>query len=182
MKICIISSSTRPGRNSHRVALALSELIRSHQKEVTLIDLLETPLPFFKERYALLEEADRTENMHYISQKLIESTGIIFVTPEYNGNSAPALINLMDTFGRAEFGAKPIGVATVSTGVLGGMRAAQQLQQNILYIQGYPQPQLLLTGEVTKQLDEKGVILNAEYQQKIENFVNAYLKFAQRFV
>jgi len=181
MKIALISSSTRPGRNSHRVTLALKSLLESKNISVVVIDLLATPLPFFHERFNLLPEEEKTENMKLISSQLISSTGIIMITPEYNGGITPALVNLIDTFGRAELGGKPIAVATVSTGVMGGMRAAQQLQQIILNNQAYPQPQLLLIGEVTKQLNENGEIINPEYQTKIENFVNAFLKFAAKF-
>lgn len=181
MKIALISSSTRPGRNSHRVTLALKSLLEYKNVTVFEIDLLATPLPFFHERFSLLPDEEKTETMKSISSKLMESTGIIIITPEYNGGISPALVNLIDTFGRAELGGKPIATAAVSTGIMGGMRAAQQLQQIILNNQAYPQPQLLLTGEVTKQLNEKGEIINPEYQPKIENFVNAFLKFAAKF-
>lgn len=179
MQIAIISSSTRIGRTSHRVAIAIHNALSKQDIKSDTIDLLEFNLPIFKERYHLLD--DKTEKQIQVAEKLQNSNAIIFVTPEYNGGISGSLKVFIDFFSKHEFANKPIGVATVSTGALGGIRAAYQLQQTILAIQAYPQPQILLTGDVLTQLDENGIILNPLYQNKIDAFLNALIKFTSRF-
>lgn len=179
--IAIVSTSTRTGRKSHRLALALIKKIETSGQKAVLIDLNAHPLPVFTERFAFLTESERTENMIKIAEKLQESKAIVFVTPEYNGSISNGLKNLIDLYGKAEFAGKPIGVATASTGILGGIRAAQQLQLNILGIQGYPQPQMLTVGEIDKQLDEEANLINPAFESKISSFVSAFLNFVAKF-
>lgn len=175
MKITIVSGSTREGRKSHRVALALEKSLTALDHHVEILDLKVLALEPFVERLQFLSE--KPHNLVKISETLQHSDGIIFLTPEYNGSISSAMKNFIDTFGRAEYARKPIGVATASTGMMGGMRAAAQLQQIILAIQGYPLPQMLLSGEVDKNLDEEGNIINPAYETKLSNFVEAYLTF-----
>jgi azobenzene reductase len=179
MTITIISSSVRTDRTSHRVALALEKQIAATGNAVSFIDLKELNLPIAEERFQNM--ANKSEALLQTAQQLQAAEAIIIVTPEYNGSITTALKNLLDIFGKNEFAGKPIGVATVSTGIMGGVRAAYQLQQIILALQAYPQPQMLLTGEVTKQLNELGDVINPVYAPKIATFLNAFLGFAKRF-
>ena len=130
MQIAIISSSTRIGRTSHRVAIAIHNALSKQDIKSDTIDLLEFNLPIFKERYHLLD--DKTEKQIQVAEKLQNSNAIIFVTPEYNGGISGSLKVFIDFFSKHEFANKPIGVATVSTGALGGIRAAYQWQNPIL--------------------------------------------------
>jgi NAD(P)H-dependent FMN reductase len=179
MKIQIVSGSTRNGRASHRVALALNGKLLSLGIDCTIVDLKEVELPPFGERLSFLE--DKPEHLVALSNELLSSTGFIFVTPEYNGGISSSLKNFIDTFGRPEFAGKPIAVASVSSGALGGIRAAMSLQQLILAIQAYPQPQMLTIGDVEEQLNIDGEITNASFEKKMDSFVNSFLGFANRF-
>lgn len=179
LKIAIISGSTRKERNTHRVALALEKAFAREGVSTFMVDLLELPIGKFEERLVRMEEKD--PDMVLLSEKLAGATAMVFVSPEYNGSISASLKWFIDFFGRSEFGGKPIGVATVSNGVLGGVRAAYQLQQIILAIQAYPQPQMLLTPEVTRQFDENGDLINPEFAPKMDTFVHSFSRFASRF-
>ncbi|MBU3660482.1 MAG: NAD(P)H-dependent oxidoreductase [Flavobacteriales bacterium] len=179
MNIKIVSGSTRIGRNSHRVALALNRKINDLGFKSTIVDLSEIELPAFEERLSFLTE--KPERLVEISSELLSSTAYIFVTPEYNGGISASLKNFIDTFGRLEFAGKPIAVASVSTGALGGIRAAMSLQQLILAIQAYSQPQMLTVGDVEEQLNSEGEIINPSFEKKIDSFVDSFLGFAKRF-
>jgi len=176
MKITIISSSTRTGRISHRVALALEKQIKKVGHEAEVIDLLTLELPQFAERLAYLEE--KPESWQKTLDTLQASDGLIFLTPEYNGSFSSGLKNCIDVFAKAGFKDKPIGVATGSTGSMGGIRAAYQLQQVILSLGAYPQPQMLTVGSMKKRFDETGELIDADYQGKFEGFVEKFITFA----
>jgi NAD(P)H-dependent FMN reductase len=178
MKITVISSSVRPGRLSHRVTLALLELIAAKGHRAFCIDLKEENFPLFDGR--LDELAEQPLALLKCSETLSISQGIIVVTPEYNGGIPAALKNLVDVLGKPEFAGKPMGVASVSTGIMGGVRAAYQLQQIILALQAYPQPQMLLAAEVHKQIDANGTIINPAFQQKMNAFLNSFLSFTEK--
>lgn len=179
MKIQIISGSTRIGRASHRVALALNEKLLSLGIDCSIVDLKELGLPLFEERLSFLR--NKPQHFETISNELLNSIGFIFVTPEYNGGISASLKNFIDTFGRPEFAGKPIAVASVSSGNLGGIRAAMSLQQLILAIQAYPQPQMLTVGNVEEQLNPLGEIINPGFEKQLDSFVDAFISFAKRF-
>lgn len=179
MKIQIISGSTRIGRASHRVALALNEKLLSLGIDCSIVDLKELGLPLFEERLSFLP--NKPQHFETISNELLNSIGFIFVTPEYNGGISASLKNFIDTFGRPEFAGKPIAVASVSSGNLGGIRAAMSLQELILAIQAYPQPQMLTVGNVEEQLNPLGEIINPGFEKQLDSFVDAFIGFAKRF-
>lgn len=179
MKITIISSSTRVGRKSHRIALLLkSEIEKTGFCEANLIDLAEINIPLFDQRFIYMD--NQPEILKSISEELKSSDAIIFVTPEYNGSISPALKNLIDIFGANEFAFKPLGVASVSSSKLGGIRAALQLQQIILSINGFPFPKMLLADQVSDNVDYNGTIINPEFSAKLEKFLLPYINFAYR--
>jgi len=179
MIIKIISGSTRTGRLSHGVALTLNHELNSKGINASIVDLKELALPNFEERLNFLE--NKPVHLVELSNELLKTTGYIFVTPEYNGGISASLKNFIDTFGRPEFSGKPIAVASVSSGALGGIRAAMSLQQQILALQAYPQPQMLTVAEVQNQVTAEGEIINPSFEKKLSSFVDSFLGFAKRF-
>jgi NAD(P)H-dependent FMN reductase len=113
-------------------------------------------------------------------ETLIGSDGIIFLTPEYNGSFSSGLKNFIDVFAKQGFRGKPIGVATGSTGSMGGIRAAYQLQQVILSLFAYPQPQMLTVGDMQHRFDKTGKIIDDEFKPHFESYVNKYVEFCEK--
>ena len=178
MKITIISSSTRDGRVSHRIALALKKQIEKVGHQATIIDLLELDLPLFKERFPKVK--DKPENWQPTMDQLLASDGIIFLTPEYNGSFSSGLKNFIDVFAKKGFRNKPIGVATGSDGKMGGIRAAYQVQQVILSLFAYPQPQMLTVGKMGDKFDERGDLIDEDFRDRFEGFVDHFLAFTTK--
>lgn len=180
MKIEIVSSSTRRERLSHRIALALAAELEQRGVNAGIIDLQQENLALFEERYGHVE--DPHGQLARLNERLSAAQGLIFLTPEYNGAITSSLKNFIDLFAKGPFSGKPIGVATGSTGALGGIRAAYQLQQNILTMNAYPQPQMLTVGKMDQVLTADGSIADPGYAQKQARFLDAYLGWVSRFV
>lgn len=178
MNIAIVSSSTRIGRVSHRIALALEKHLSHLGHDPVIIDLMELQLPRFSERYPYVE--DKPNSWIETMDALQSSNGIIFLTPEYNGSFSSGLKNFIDVFAKKGFSGKPIGVATGSNGTRGGIRAAYQLQQVILSIFAYPMPQMLTVGEMQNRLDEMGEITDEDFRSYFETFVNKFIEFCTK--
>ncbi len=178
MRISIISSSTRKGRVSHRIALCLHAALQKRGHQSQLIDLLELQLPPFTERFASMEKPET--RFSETAQILADSQAFIFLSPEYNGAISSGLKNFIDFYAKDPFMHKPIGVATGSTGAMGGIRAAYQLQQNILTSHGFPHPQMLNVGKMDQVLNEKGEIQDPAFSKKLNHFLDLFLNFAQK--
>jgi NAD(P)H-dependent FMN reductase len=178
MKISIISSSTRKGRVSHRIALMLQNQLTERGVNAEIIDLMHFDMGRFEETFASKDQPTTQEKEVY--QKLEAADGFIFVTPEYNGSISSGLKHFIDFYAKKPFEKKPIGVATGSTGMMGGTRAAHQLQLSILACFAFPIPHMLLSGQMDKTMSEDGTILDEAYKGKVDFFLNAYVEFAEK--
>lgn len=178
MKISIISSSTRKGRLSHRIALALKSALAERGLEVQLIDLLEVKLAPFEERLARIENPE--PRFVELEKQLNSTDAFIFVSPEYNGAIASGLKNFIDFYAKGPFMHKAIGVATGSTGSMGGIRAAYQLQQNILTIHGFPHPQMLTVAKMDQTISVDGEIQDERTQASFTKFLDLFLNFSTK--
>jgi NAD(P)H-dependent FMN reductase len=176
MKIAIISASVRNGRMTHRVALGLEkELDRISGIECFVVDLKDIPMSLWEETYVSKEVNHRT--FEVLKSEMDAADAFIFVSPEYNGSYTSALKNLIDFFPKKTFSDKPISVVSVTTGRMGGMRAALQMQQLVLAIFAYPQPNMLLVSEVQKKFNEKGDLIDPGFQQTLKQFIDDFTWF-----
>jgi NAD(P)H-dependent FMN reductase len=174
MNIALISASTRINRKSHRVALGLVKKIEEMgDYSVEILDLAEYQFPIMEE--TLKSHPNPPAGLLQFSDAIKKADAVIFVSPEYNGSYTSALKNALDYLSENEFTKKVIGVASVTEGPLGGMRAAQAMQQLALGVGGYAIPQMLLVGNVSTRFDESGHLLDASFEKKIQFFLNGFL-------
>jgi NAD(P)H-dependent FMN reductase len=177
MKVLIISSSTRKGRTSHRVALHLNNRFNNTPGvESRILDLMEHKLPMFEEVY--VRDLNPTDTAKEVAGMLNWADSMIFLTPEYNGTYAPALKNLVDYYNKTEFVKKAIGIVTVSTGALAGMRSAMQIQNLIPALFGVLVPYMLPVGNVIDKFEEDGTLKLPLFENSIHNFVTEFLWLA----
>ncbi len=171
--IAIISASTRKNRLSHRAALFLSKYLQNLGYSVSLIDLDEYRIPLFEETVDKQDIPD--EHVLHVFKKLNDSDAMLFVSPEYNGSYTSALKNLVDHYPKSTFYRKPIGVVSISTGSLGGMRGALQMQDLAAALFGLPLPQMLLVPQINKKFDEDGNLIDDMYTKNIQVFMTEFL-------
>jgi len=178
MHITILSGSTRLNRQSHRVALALEQWI-THQGIHTaeVLDLAEYRFPVMEE--VLHRHPAPPDGLEDFAERIRRSDAHIFVSPEYNGSYTAALKNAVDYLKEREFSRKVVGVAAVTTGMLGGIRAALAMQQLVLGIAGYPIPQMLTVGQVNQRFDESGSLKDPLFEKNMDNFVGNFLWLAE---
>lgn len=178
MHISILSSSTRLNRQSHRVAVALQQFITSggtHTAEV--LDLADYHFPMLEE--VLHRHPNPPEGLSDFAERVRRSDTHLFVSPEYNGSYTAALKNAVDYLKEQEFSRKVVGVVSVTSGSLGGIRAALSMQQLVLGIGGYPIPQMLTVGSVAQRFDEQGTLLDPIFEKNIRTFLGHFLWLAE---
>jgi NAD(P)H-dependent FMN reductase len=175
MKVVIIAGSIRSERQSIKVALLIDELIANKNIESILIDLAETALPLMG-----IENKD-SGNVETIRATLNGADAMIIVSPEYHGSFPGVLKNMLDHYW-TEFHKKPIGVATASSGRLGGINASTQLQQLILSLGAYPVPLKLIVPEVQDAFDDQLKPRQEWLINAANKFIEEFLWFAEIFV
>ncbi len=181
MKITIISSSVRIGRQSHQVAEELQRRIEKQSgADVSLIDLAQYEIPLLAS--VLAKHPNPPADVVKIGAELNKADAMIFVSPEYNGGYSSALKNLVDYFPKSTYADKPIALASVSSGGMGGIRGALQMQQLILALGGFPLPKMLLVSKVKDRFDNQGQLTDQGFIKKFDDFLSRFLWFAEAIV
>lgn len=179
MRILIISGSPRAASVTVRVAKFLQNHFSSNTShQVELLDVRNEPYPMVQNVWGKME--DVPAEFKSSAEKVFDSQAIILVTPEYNGSYSPAMKNLLDHFPKQS--RKPFGIVTASPGMMGGMRASQQLQQMICAFFGIPSPHMLIVGGVDKKFNENAELVDADFQKMIDGFTKEFLWLAEKIV
>jgi NAD(P)H-dependent FMN reductase len=154
MKIAIISSSIRTGRNSHRVALFFKNFIETNTlASAEIVDLFEYQFPLFEERLKFQKEP-KPKTIAF-AEKIRSADAVIIVTPEYNGGYPASLKNVIDLL-TEEWKRKPVAISTVSSGGFAGMNVITSLQYSLWKIQAWTVPALFPVAKVNEAYDENG--------------------------
>jgi NAD(P)H-dependent FMN reductase len=162
--ISIISSSIRPERNSHRVALFFKKYIEDNKlATVEILDLKEYNFPLFDNTLKLQKNPLPTTVQ--FADKVKTADGIIIVTPEYNGGYPASLKNAIDVL-YEEWRHKPIGIATVSSGPFAGSQCLFALQFSLWKIKAWTITEIFSVPNVQDMYDENGNAINKEATDK----------------
>lgn len=153
--ICIISSSVRKDRFSHRVALYLSVLLKDqYHTDVEILDLLQYSFPLFEERLKYLDSPP-PEALDF-AEKVRKADGLILVVPEYNGGYPASIKNVIDLL-TDEWRRKPVAFAVVSNGQFGGSQVIFSLQFTLWKIMAITVSPALRISDIETSIDENGV-------------------------
>ena len=118
-------------------------------------------------------------------EKLQQSNGILFVTPEYNRSISGVLKNAIDVgsrpYGKSSFNGKPVGIVSNSPGPLGGVSAAKHLQNILPGICGaiMQQPEIYLNG-VGDAFDDKGQLTKEPLQKVLQQYIDAFAAHVEK--
>ena len=129
-RLGVVIASVREGRVGRPIADWFIERARTHGHfEIDVVDLKEVNLPIFAERnHPRLRQYD-SDHQKAWSARVASLDAFVFVMPEYNYSTAPALLNALDYL-LFEWNYKPVGLVTYG-GISGGLRAAQMVKQTL---------------------------------------------------
>src|SRR5215470_13547804 len=176
--IVTIVGSLRKESFSLKIAHALAKLAPVSLKlDVTTLN----DISFFNQDLEAAPPADWVA----FREKLQKSSGVLFITPEYNRSIPGVLKNAIDVgsrpYGKSSFLGKPIGIISNSPGPLGGMGAVKHLQ-NILPgicgpIMGQPETYLNAVGDA---FNERGECVKETLQKVLEQYLAASAAFVEK--
>jgi NAD(P)H-dependent FMN reductase len=171
MKIEIISGSPRGNSVTYRLALHLQKALSVSGEKAGIIDLREVEFPLLQ---TIFTSAESTPGPYRdVAARVFEAEAFILITPEYNGSYSAALKNMLDHFPKQHH--KVFGIVTASTGALGGVRAALQLQELVYAIFGIGSPYMLVVPHVDKKFDNEGNLTDENFRKSVDLFVREFL-------
>jgi chromate reductase, NAD(P)H dehydrogenase (quinone) len=177
--IVTIAGSLRKESFSLKIANALAKLAPSSLKlDVTTLH----GISFFNQDLEGTPPADWVA----FRDKVRASSGVLFVTAEYNRSIPGVLKNAIDVgsrpYGQSSFLGKPVGIISNSPGPLGGVSAAKHLQNILPGISGpiMGQPEAYLNG-VGDAFNEKGELVKEALQKVLLQYLEAFAAFVERY-
>jgi NAD(P)H-dependent FMN reductase len=170
-KVSIISSSIRPERKSHRVALYLEKFLLDNDKAYAeIIDLREYDFPLFENKLSL--QKNPAPNSIGFAEKIKGSDAVIIVTPEYNGGIPASLKNALDLL-YDEWKHKPVGIVTASSGAFAGSQVLVALQFSLWKMKAHTISEFFSVPKVQDAYNNNGIPSDkAESDKKATIFVN----------
>jgi NAD(P)H-dependent FMN reductase len=137
LNLHVVIASTRDNRLGPLVGAWFFEYAQKHGKfNVELVDLEEVNLPLFDEpRHPRLRQYEH-EHTKAWSAVVQRADAFVFVTPEYNHSTPPALLNALD-FLSHEWAYKPVGFVSYG-GASAGTRAVLMTKQTVVALKMMP--------------------------------------------
>lgn len=189
MNVTILSGSSRPDNNTHRVALALSETAKRLGSSAEVVDFKDYDIPFPNGGSLHLPHLSAFQQQ--LHDAWDNADLVIMVTPEYNWFPSAEIINLLHQIGthqfRHLFENKVFAFAGVSTG-RGGRVPTIQLSSvmdkliGILETHSIVCPKKFESQFTTRVLNENGLSLgNEEYDHGLTKFLEYALLLTKRW-
>ena len=180
MKITIVSGSPRKESVTVRVARYLLKFFKEKypQHELQFVNLQDHQIPFVEKVWSTIN--DVPEEFKTVAEKIYSADAFIVVTPEYNGSMSAAARNLFDHFPKQN--KKVFGIVTASDGVMGGIRAAVSMQNQICAWFGIPCPQMLVVGNMSQKFDAESNLVEEKFQNNILNFATEFIWLTEAVV
>lgn len=126
-KLQTIIASTRPGRVGPSIAKWFNGYAEGHGAfDAKLIDLADFDLPLYNEPMHPRMQKYEHEHTKRWAKSVAEADAYVFVTPEYNFGTTPALLNALN-YVYLEWNYKPAAFVSYG-GVSGGIRAVQMVK------------------------------------------------------
>jgi NAD(P)H-dependent FMN reductase len=165
LKLHVVIASTRPGRVGPVIGQWFHEFAVSHGKfEVELVDLADPQLPLMDEpAHPRLQKYEHQHTRNW-SAKVEAADAFVFVTPEYNYSSPPALINALDYLYK-EWNYKPVGFVSYG-GISGGIRSVQMTKQIVTTLKMVPLVEAVAIPFFSQHMDDTGIFVPNELQTK----------------
>ena len=169
----IISGTNRPQSNTFKVCQIISSIYGDLGENTSILNLQELTLDF-KGSYPSNENGD----LEKATQKVVESEGLILVTPEYNGSFPGVIKYFIDHWPFPEaFEFRPISFVGLSAGYFGALRAVEQLQQIFAYRNAFQYPERVFIPKVHSELTEEGTLKDKSLQDSLISQAKGFCHF-----
>jgi NAD(P)H-dependent FMN reductase len=162
-RLSIVVASTRPGRVGPVIAEWVHRVAEADGRfDARMEDLADYRLPVFDEpRHPRFKDYQHEHTRRW-SATVGASDAFVFVTPEYNFSTPPALVNAID-FLYQEWACKPAAFVSYG-GVSGGLRGVQMTKQLLTALKVMPLPDGVVIPMVSDRLKD-GTFVSLEQQE-----------------
>ena len=178
-KISVLVGSLREDSFNKKIA---NEVIKLASPNLELEILEIGKLVYYNED---LDQGNPPQEWIHFRNKIKNSDGVLFFTPEYNRGLTAVLKNAIDVasrpYGKNSWAGKPGAVVSVSVSALGAFGANHLLRQSMVFVDVpmMQQPEAYI-GNAQDLFDESGTLVK-DTKTFLQDFINAYESWVNKF-
>lgn len=175
--ITLISGTNRPDSNTRKVTKVIESIYDDLGVPTRFIDLQDLPPELFSpDAYAQKPPA-----FVPFMQSVVTASGLVVVTPEYNGSFPGVLKLFIDHLKFPEsFEARPVCFVGLAAGVWGAIRSVEQLQAIFGYRNAYVFPKRVFLPGIGGAFDAQGQFANADLAKRLRDQAAEYVTFVEQ--
>ena len=175
--LTLIIGTNRPNSNTRKVARHVEEVYRELKTPLNVLDLAELPPEIFNPR----SYAEKPASFARFAEGILASTGLIVVTPEYNGSVPGILKYFIDMLKFPEsFEQRPVCFVGLGAGMWGALRPVEQLQMIFGYRNAFLYPERVFLPKINQLLDENGNFTDATIPERLRAQARGFIQFVER--
>ena len=172
--IVLLIATNRPGSNTAKVAAQVAEIYAAKGTPPHVVDLHQLP----PEIFAPSSYAEKPASFAPFQEAISKASGIVVVTPEYNGGFPGVFKYFIDMLKFPEtFRGKPFAFVGLSAGMGGALRPVEQFTTLIHYLGGVVFPGKVNIAGIHDHLDEKGRVTPSDLVERLEKQAAAFIEF-----
>ncbi len=174
--ITIISGTNRPDSSTLKVARAVESIYRNNEVKTQLLDLQELP----SEIYDPSSYSNKPEGFDIFTKAVLDSEGLVVVTPEYNGGPPGALKYFIDMLPFPEsFEHRPVAFIGLAAGMWGALRPVEQLQQIFGYRNAHIFPDRVFLPGIMSMLSDEAKLKSSQEWELVEKQCKDFAAYAR---
>jgi NAD(P)H-dependent FMN reductase len=175
--ITLIVGTNRPGSNTRKIARHIEEIYAQLRMPLHVLDLAHLP----PEIFSASSYAEKPASFAPFADAILKSTGLVIVTPEYNGSVPGVLKYFIDMLKFPEsFQHRPVCFVGVAAGIWGALRPIEQLQLIFGYRNAYLYPERVFLHQINNLLDSEGRLTSTEHLGRLKSQAEGFIEFVKR--
>ena len=175
--LTMIVGTNRPGSNTRKVATHVEEIYAGLRAPLRVLDLATLPPEIFSPS----SYANKPKSFAPFADGIHQASGLVVVTPEYNGSVPGVLKYFIDMLKFPEsFDARPVCFVGLSAGMWGALRPVEQLQMIFGYRNGHLFPERVFLPQINQLLNKDGRLTDAEILARLKAQAEGFIGFVER--
>ena len=174
--LTLIVGTNRPGSNTRKVARNVEDVYSGLEVPLNVLDLADLP----REIFSPTSYAEKPMGFRRFADDVVNSSGLIVVTPEYNGSVPGILKYFIDMLKFPEsFEERPVCFVGLGAGMWGALRPVEQLQAIFGYRNAFVYPVRVFMPRVNSLLDHEGRITDTDVVERLREQAIGFIDFVE---
>ena len=155
----------------------MEEIYAGLNAPLRVLDLAQLP----SEIFSPASYAEKPKSFQPFSDAILASSGLVIVTPEYNGSVPGVLKYFIDMLKFPEsFEQRPVCFIGLGAGIWGALRPVEQLQMIFGYRNAFVYPERVFLPRINDLLDAEGRIKHADTVDRLKAQATGFIDFVRR--